>query len=279
MSLLRIGLGGEPLSLPETLGCGQAFRWRDNGDGSFTGVVRGVLATAAVRDGALVVRAEGAQKADRAFWRNYFALDVDYRAIRDAYASDATLARCMAFAPGIRVLRQDFFETLVTFIASQNNNIPRIRKIVEGLCDRFGEPLGAGPDGAVRHAFPSPDRLAALSDADLAPLHAGYRADYIRCAGKTFAGAAGRRRAARLAKLPTDEARRELLALRGVGPKVADCVLLFGLGRFESFPVDVWIRRALADLFPQGLPACALPTAGIAQQYIFHYARTAGTSA
>ncbi len=273
MSRFRIELGGEPLSLPETLGCGQAFRWRDNPDGSFTGVVGGVVATVVVRDGALIVQADGPRKTDRAFWRRYFALDVDYRAIRQAYAADATLARCLAFAPGIRVLRQDFFETLVTFIASQNNNIPRIRKIVEGLCEHFGEAVGAGPDGLVRHAFPSPDRLAQLTDADLAPLHAGYRADYIRCAGKAFAGAAGKRLQARIAQLSTDEARAALLELRGVGPKVADCVLLFGLGRFDSFPVDVWIRRALADLFPQGLPACALPTAGIAQQYIFHFAR------
>ena len=271
---IRIELGGEPLSLPETLGCGQAFRWRENGDGSFTGVVRGVLATASMRDGALVLRQDGIRRADRAFWRDYFALDVDYRALRQTYAADAALAKCVAFAPGIRVLRQDFFEMVVTSIASQNNNIPRIRQIVEGLCERFGEAAGAGPDGVVRHAFPTPDRIAALSDAELAPLKAGYRADFIRRAGEAFAGKAGRRRRERLAALPTDAARQELLALRGVGPKVADCVLLFGLGRFESFPVDVWMKKALARRFPEGFdPAPLGGWAGYAQQWLFYAER------
>lgn len=267
-------LNGQPLSLRETFGCGQSFRWREEPDGSFTGVVRGCLASVSVVRDELRVDVLAGKTPGREYWLRYFALDVDYLSLHHAFAKDATLAKCVAFSPGIRVLRQDFFETLVTFIVSQNNNIPRIRRIVEGLCERFGEPLGDGGDGIVRHAFPSPEKIASLASEDLAPLKAGYRVPFLLRAGAAFSG--GAEKVAALREMNTALARAELLKLHGVGPKVADCVLLFGLGRFESFPVDVWVRRAMAELFPAGLPNCAKAYAGIAQQYIFNFARLSG---
>lgn len=269
--------GAVPFDLGATLDCGQAFRWERDGDGSYTGVVRGAVVRAAQEGPAIRLHLSGlAGVADRrvfedSFWRSYFALDLDYGAIHAGYAKNRVLSRCLRHAPGIRVLRQPFDETLITFICSQNNNIARIRGIVRRLGESFGPYAGTGPSGPL-HAFPEPAVLAALAEDDLAPLRAGYRVPSILDGARRLAD--GTLDETVLAREKTVVVRDRLLAVRGVGPKIADCVLLFGLGRFESFPVDVWIRRAMAELFPRGLPRCARETAGIAQQYIFHYVRT-----
>ena len=207
------------------------------------------------------------------FWRDYLDLDRDYAAVRAAFARDPRLAPCVAFAPGIRVLRQPAFEALIAFIVSQNNNVPRIKGILARLCALFGEPL---PGGA--RAFPTPERLAACSEAELAPLRSGWRAGYILDAARQVA--AGTVDLQAVAVMPLADARRELTRIRGVGPKVAECVLLYGMGRLECFPMDVWMKRAMARLFPEetgkmpeSAPAIFGPYAGIAQQYIFHYCR------
>lgn len=263
-----------PLNLRDTLLCGQAFRWVENSDGSFTGVVQGRIATVSLKEGDKLVVAEKSGKhkpLEKSFWENYFAADIDYAALQGVYSKNKTLAKCVSHAPGIRVLRQDFFETLITFIISQNNNIPRIQGIVERLAENFGDKVGSDDFGVMRYSFPSAERLASLSLQDLAVLRAGYRDKAILDAARRVAE--GVLVDGELSRLSTLEARAKLLKVHGVGPKVADCVLLFGLGRFEVFPVDVWIRRAMAMLFPKGLPKNANSTAGIAQQYIFHYAR------
>ena len=263
-----------PLNLRDTLLCGQAFRWVENSDGSFTGVVQGRIATVSLKEGDKLVVAEKSGKhkpLEKSYWENYFAADIDYAALQEVYSKNKTLAKCVSHARGIRVLRQDFFETLITFIISQNNNIPRIQGIVERLAENFGDKVGSDDFGVMRYSFPSAERLASLSLQDLSILRAGYRDKAILDAAKRVAD--GILVESELSKLSTLEARAKLLKVHGVGPKVADCVLLFGLGRFEVFPVDVWIRRAMAMLFPKGLPKNVQATAGIAQQYIFHYAR------
>ena len=261
-----------PLDLAETLDGGQAFRWRAGGDGSYAGVVARQVVRASLRGGRLTI--EGAPPAARPFWRAYFALDLDYGAIRRRLAEDPALRECLGFARGLRVLRQEFFEALVTFILTQNNNVPRVKGIVARLCATFGDPLGGDFEGEPAFAFPSPGRLAALDESDLACLRAGYRVPGILDAARQVVS--GRLDETALKTLPVPEARARLLGVRGVGPKVADCVLLYGLGRFDCCPVDVWIRRALARFFPDGLPACSNGIAGIAQQYLFHYARLHG---
>jgi N-glycosylase/DNA lyase len=262
----------EALDLDATLHCGQAFRWRPCGDGSFSGVVDGEIIRASLQGTRLVL--SGTQPAKAAFWSSYFALDLDYAAIRSDLCKNPVLRQCLAFAPGIRVLRQPFFETLITFMISQNNNIPRIKGIVDRLCRCMGSEIGTDFDGAPAYSFPDAPTLASSRETDLCLLRAGYRVPGILDAARRVA--AGELDETSLRTMPLDSARTALLETYGVGPKIADCVLLYGLGRFDSFPVDVWIRRAMSILFPNGLPRNARPVAGIAQQYIFHYARTTG---
>jgi len=254
------------LDLRETLGCGQCFRWKELSDGSFAGVVRGRDACVRTDGDRLIV--DGAQESDRSLWFDYFDLGLDYAKVRqELSAIHPTLAEAARYAPGIRILDQEPFEALISFIISQNNNIKRITGIVDRLCERFGEPIGAD----VPHAFPTAQRLAALSPDDLAPIRAGFRQRYIIDAARKVAD--GTIDLEQLRALPYDEARSKLMQITGVGVKVADCVLLYGLHRLDGFPLDVWMKRAMAALFKGVEPSNFGRYAGIAQQYIFHYAR------
>lgn len=260
------------INLAATLDCGQAFRWSAWPDGVFRGVVRGALRGVSLDGCAL--RIYGATVAEAGFWAEYFALDADYDAIHRLLSRDSTLRQCVDFCPGIRVLRQDFFETLVTFIISSQNNIPRIRGIVERLCGAYGKKAGCLPDGAAVFSFPEAGVLAGLAVEDLACLRAGFRAPWIiDAARKVVSGDVSEEN---LTGLCDSELRKRLMSVCGVGRKVADCTALFGLGRFAAFPVDVWMGRAMERMFPQGLPDDVLPVAGIAQQYIFNFARCSG---
>lgn len=247
-----------------TLFCGQAFRWEELSDGSFQGIVAGRKRTLQQAGDTLTIFP--VEEAETEYMVHYFALDDDYEAMVTLFSRNPVLRRCMTEAAGIRVLHQDFFEMLMTFIISQNNNIPRIRGIVTRLCENLGEPLS---DGGF--AFPTAQRLSGLSEPDLAFLRAGWRSGYLLDAARRVASGEVSEEALR--RLPLDDARRLLMTIKGVGPKVADCVLLFGLDRCEAFPTDVWIRRAMKELFPKGLPKYCSRYAGVAQQFIFEYAR------
>lgn len=252
------------LELDSTLDCGQCFRWSRTPVG-WAGVVDGRSVLARMEGDTLLL--EGPDETERDFWSRYFALDVDYPALLARYqAGNRQLAACVAENPGIRVLRQPFFETLCTFILSQNNNIPRIRGLVERLCALCGSPLESG-----QYAFPTPEQLAACTEEQLATLRAGWRAAYLADAAQKVLGPLPGPET--LAALPLADARAALMTIHGVGPKVADCTLLYGLGRWDAFPLDVWMKRAMAQLFPRGIPVCCRGTQGIAQQFIFAYAR------
>ena len=252
------------LDLRETLDCGQCFRWKEQSDGSFAGVVRGRYARVRTDGDRLIV--DGAQEADRDLWFDYFDLGLDYGAVKaELSALHPTLAEAARYAPGIRILNQEPFEALISFIISQNNNIKRIAGIVERLCEHFGEGTGS------RNSFPTAETLAGLSPDDLAPIRAGFRHRYIIDAAQKVAD--GTIDLEALRALPYDEAKTELMKITGVGVKVADCVLLYGLHRLDGFPLDVWMKRAMAALFPGMEPADFGQYAGIAQQYIFHYSR------
>ncbi|HIZ31450.1 MAG TPA: DNA-3-methyladenine glycosylase 2 family protein [Candidatus Fournierella merdipullorum] len=253
------------MDLDATLGCGQTFLWRPLESGGWSGVAAGRAVTARMEGAALIL--DGAKEEDRAFWENYFALDMDYPALLERFCTGSKrLAACVEHSPGIRVLRQPFFETLCCFIISQNNNIPRIAAITGRLCEGLGRELPGG-----RFFFPAPEALAAREPEDLAFLRAGWRAEYLIDAARKVAS--GQVSEAELAALPDAEARELLMTVKGVGPKVADCVLLYSLSRWSVVPMDVWMKRAMARLFPRGAPVCCRPYQGIAQQFIFDYAR------
>lgn len=249
--------------LSQTLDCGQAFRWSEQ-DGVWQGIAGGKLRRIS-QDGGTVTFFDCDEQEFTSFYKPYFDLDRDYGEIVTAISGNEILKNATDLAGGIRILRQDPWETLCSFIISQNNNIPRIKGIITRLCESFGERIDGG------YTFPTAEKIAALTIDELAPLRSGFRAKYILDGARKFAG--GEVSAERINTLPTDEARAELMKIYGVGEKVADCTLLFGFARIDAFPKDVWIKRAMSVLFDGSLPECALPFAGIVQQYIFHYAR------
>ena len=256
--------------------CGQCFRFDPiiptTHDVEYGGVVNGRYLTVG-RDADGTVTVHNAAAEDWPWLSRYFALDVDYSALRARIASavpSPVMARASAFGSGIRILRQDGFEALCSFILSQNNNIPRIKGLIESLCRAYGEPFTDAY--GTHYAFPTPERLAEVTEGELRDLRVGFRAPYLCDAAKRWAS--GQIDSAYLSEAPYEEAASMLTAIHGVGPKVAACVLLFGFGRTEAFPVDVWIKKVLAAHFGGTFPTDALgDAAGIAQQYLFYLGR------
>ena len=254
------------LDLEQTLDCGQSFRWKKQNDGSFKGVAYNKSVSMNMQGDTLYI--DNATEEDfEKIWKNYLDLDLDYGKIRkDISKIHPVLKDAAKYAPGIRILQQEPYEALCTFIISQNNNIKRIKGIVERLCESFGEQL---PDG--EYTFPKAEVIAQLTEEDLSPLRAGFRNKYIIDGAKKVAS--GEVNLDICKTLPYEEARAELMKIKGVGVKVADCTLLFGMHRIEAFPVDVWMCRAMEKLFPDMKAEDFGKYAGIAQQYIFHYSR------
>ena len=259
--------GVSDFDLLKTFECGQCFRWNvDNG--VYTGVAFG-RAARLYRCGDSIFFS-GSIKDFEAVWRNYFDLDRDYAKIRQKLCIDDFMSRATVFGEGIRILRQDKWEALCSFIISQNNNIPRIKKIVETLCREFGDVIDF--EGNQLYSFPSAEKLAPLNSKQLDPLRCGYRAEYIIKSAQMVAD--GAIDLDDLSLGSPDTARTELKKLHGVGDKVADCVMLFGLHMLDTFPLDVWMKRAVAQHYsPDFDPSIFSPYAGIAQQYIFNYMR------
>lgn len=246
--------------------CGQCFRWRDLGSDRWQGVVSGRIATVWLEGDILYIEEEGGAGDSRAFWYNYFDLGTDYGEIKRTLAArDAHLANAIQYGTGIRILRQEPFETLISFIISANNNIPRIKGCIENLCRAFG-----GKISGDLYSFPAPETLAALTAADISDAcHTGYRSPYIVAASKQFIERGG--------------SVADPLSYMGVGPKVAACVSLFTGSDTASFPVDVWVRRILNELYFDHEPSKTEISdfvektfgsyGGYAQQYLFYWRR------
>ncbi len=250
------------LDLDETLDCGQAFRWKRiesdyhcTYEGSF---LNDDLKISQTEKGNFIFH-NTSEEDFLGKWSDYFDFQTDYSELKRAFSEDETLAKACKFAGGIRLLRQNSWECLISFIISQNNNIPRIKGIIDRLCEHY---CGA---------FPSADLLSSETPDTLSYLRSGFRAKYIADAAQKTAS--GEIDLAAIASIPIDEARTALKTIKGVGPKVAECVLLFGMHRTDAFPVDVWIKRVLSEYYPSGFPDFARENAGIAQQYLFHYIR------
>lgn len=252
----------------KTFECGQCFRWEACSDGSYIGIAGGHIARVICRGGTTRV-ISAPESAD--FWRLYFDLDRDYETIRKSFfCGDPFTAKAAEYGAGMRILRQEPWEALCSFIISQCNNIPRIKSIINKLCELFGEQKSF--DGITLCAFPSAQAIADLSEADLAPLRAGYRIPYIISAAR--AAAQNQIDFDSLKKMSFEQAEREIMRLPGVGKKVANCFLLFGLAKTEAFPVDTWMKKA-QKYYDFPLSASQFGEyAGIAQQYIFYYIRS-----
>ena len=249
--------------------CGQCFRWFADENGSFSGIVRGRRITVCENGGQVEIN--GIPDSDEKFWLNYFDLEADYGEYIARLSEDETLKKACAASAGIRILRQEPFETLLSFIISQNNNIPRISGIISRFSEQFGEKIDENG-----YAFPTAERLRGIEAEDLAPLRAGFRARYIADAVDKINK--GEIDFEEINALALEPARERLKTIVGVGDKVADCVLLFAFHKTDAFPRDVWIKRIMSEHFPEGLPKCAEGIEGIAQQYLFDYYRNLVTN-
>ncbi len=254
----------ELFDLEKTFTCGQCFRFDKNENGKWFGVVNNKEITL-WQDQNNIVLENVSKNEFEEFWYNYFDLGRDYNTINQNFTADKILNTALNYGKGIRILKQQPWEALCSFIISQNNNIPRIKGIIERLCQSFGEKLSNG------YSFPSAHVIAKLTTEDLAPIKSGFRSKYILDAARKVSS--GEIDLNTISKLSSDRAREELTKIYGVGEKVADCTLLFGMGHINVCPKDVWIKRALTVLFDGDFPECAKEYAGIAQQYIFYYAR------
>ena len=245
------------------LDCGQAFRWKETENGIWQGIADGKFLSIKQEDHKITFFITSKEDFEN-LWVKYFDLERDYDKIISSYDEINLITACNAY-PGIRILKQNEWEAICSFIISANNNIPRIKGIIERLCENFGEKIAGG------YAFPTPEKLAALEVEDLAVIRSGFRAKYILDAARKIS--IGEVDLEKIKTMNFDDAKNELLKIKGVGEKVAQCALLYGFGRIEAFPVDVWVKRIVAELYPDGLPECIKGTEGIAQQYLFHWRR------
>ncbi|MFT9497068.1 DNA-3-methyladenine glycosylase family protein [Anaerosolibacter sp.] len=275
--------GVEDFELQHILECGQCFRWYREADDSYTLVAHNRILNIAKQNDQILFNHTNIEDF-YGIWKAYFDLDRDYRGIKKVLCeNDPVMERAIEKGHGIRILKQDEWETLISFIISSNRGIPLIKKSIEELSEKYGQFIGIY--GNRKHyAFPQPEALLNRTIEEIQLCRTGYRAKYIVDA----AAIVGERQMDIYAihNLDTDMARRNLLRINGVGPKVADCILLFSMGKFDAFPIDVWVKRVMEYFYLQeDMPLKTIQDygqkrfgkyAGFAQQYLFYYARELG---
>ncbi|KMT23303.1 DNA-3-methyladenine glycosylase family protein [Clostridium cylindrosporum] len=258
--------------------CGQCFRWNEEEDGSYIGVIHSKVLRLYEVDGKVYI--EGADSEDIGLLEEYFDLKKDYSKIKDIVSeNDDVLKEAIKCGEGIRILKQEPFETVISFIISARNSIPNIKRTVEKLSRNFGDKLEF--NGKVYYSFPTPKQLSEATDEQLRECGCSFRAPYVLQTTKDVLE--GKIDLYALRELSTDEAMEKLTALKGVGIKVADCIMLFSLGKTDAFPVDVWIQRIMEHFYVTEKTSLKKmreyarekfkENAGIAQQYLFYYAR------
>jgi len=282
-------LDGIPLNLDVTLCCGQVFRWNKKGNWWY-----GVAGSKAFK--VRKVNTElNFENADAKFVRNYFALDDDLQKIGDSVSRDDHIRKALREFWGLRIIRQDPWECLISYICATYKNIPAIRHMLLSLSRRFGEKIML--DSREFFTFPTLERLASATAKDLMACGLGYRATYVKETSKRIFENSFELESLR--QLSYLQAKKKICSLAGVGPKVADCVLLFSLGKTEAFPVDRWIERVILNHYAKKLPTELAKKlgqhegltnsdyaklnmfgreyfgkyAGFAQEYLYHYER------
>lgn len=284
-----MSFSGVPFCLDVTLCCGQVFRWDKTGDWWY-----GVARERAFKVRQFKGKLEYAN-VDEKFVEYYFRLDEDLQRISDGINKDAHIGKALQEFWGLRIVRQDPWECLISYICATYKSIPAIKRMLNNLARKFGEKVNF--DGCDFFAFPEPARLAGATEKELADCGLGYRAKYVLATSKCVCG--GNFDLEGLRKLPYAEAKRVLMDFPGVGAKVADCILLFSLGKLEAFPVDVWVKRVIMNHYADKFPAELVQRlssrdslssgdyerlnafgrsyfgeyAGYAQEYLYHYER------
>ncbi len=254
--------------MKDTFECGQCFRFNDDGSG-YVGVAMKKAVRFIQGDGCIYIKGATRDETEK-IWLKYLSLDKDYSDVVKRFETDEYIKMAAEFGRGIRILRQEPCETAISFIISSNNNIKRIKKIIEHFCSLFGREIIF--EGKTFYTFPTGDELAPVTKESLAPIKAGFRDKYIADAAEKIVS--GQTDFKKIALLDTENARKELMKIKGIGQKVADCILLFGFDRGEAFPKDVWIKRVMNDIYGDGFDEKRFgKDAGIIQQWMFHYAR------
>ncbi|WAW14604.1 DNA-3-methyladenine glycosylase family protein [Peptostreptococcus equinus] len=260
--------------------CGQCFRWIKDGDESYTGVAMGKILNVR-RDGEDIIFDNTNMYDFENIWYDYFDLGRDYSSIKNQLAlHDENLAKAVEFGWGIRILQQDGWEMLISFIISSNNRIPMIQRAINNISERYGKDLGEY-NGNHYFSFPTPQELSEASIEDLRDCKTGFRDKYIYYTTKAVIE--DEIDLASFVAMEADICHKELLKFKGVGAKVADCIGLFGMRKYGSFPVDVWVKRVLQEFYQaedMSLPKMRKygmdlfgKDAGFAQQYLFYYVR------
>ena len=275
----------DSFELRDIFECGQCFRWNAKDDGSYTGVIKnGVINVKKINNDVIFEGICNGNIAD--ICRDYFDLNRDYNKIKAILSDvDEYLKESIEYGSGIRILNQDLWEMIISFIISANNNIPRIKGIIEKMSQKYGNKIVW--KGKDYYIFPTIKQLSSASKDDLRALGMGFRDTYIFNTTNTIAS--GNINLEELYnEKDTSKVREKLLTLSGVGPKVADCILLFStLKRFDVFPIDVWVRRVMNDLYIKNEDETKVSKKeieklakekygdleGIAQQYLFYWRR------
>ncbi len=263
--------------------CGQCFRWNKEEDHSYTGVVMGKILNIKKENNVVHFNNTNLQEF-HTIWYHYFDLERDYTKIKNELRKiDDYLKNAVEFGEGIRILQQDPWETLISFIISANNNIPRIKRGIEKICKNYGEEIGEFR-GKKYYSFPTIKKMNRLSEENLRGCETGFRALYIK--DTTFILSSDEEYIYKFKNLNTDMCKKELLQFSGVGPKVADCIMLFSMGKYDVFPVDVWVKKVMEEFYLKeemslnkireyGIHKFGM-LSGFAQQYLFYYARELG---
>lgn len=266
--------------------CGQCFRWEKQEDGSYIGPAFGKvvqISTVPKEKGVDVIIDNCSSHEYASLWENYLDMKRDYSSIKTSLtARDEVLKKAAEYGYGIRILKQDFWEATVSFIISQNNNIPRIKGCIESICRNFGAYIGEY-GGKEYYDIPTPEVMASLEIEDLSAAKLGYRAKYLIETAKQVLKEGGIE-AVKNQIMNSENPIEELQRFCGIGPKVAACISLFGVGRMDAFPIDVWMRRVMNRLYAidekdvKTMKSYAKEHfgeyGGIAQQYLFYYIRS-----
>jgi N-glycosylase/DNA lyase len=277
--------GVKNFELSHIFECGQCFRWSKQASGSYVCVAFGKVIEVEKKGEEVIIHNSSMQDFD-SIWADYFDFERDYASIKKELSEDPLLKEAVAFGSGIRLLRQEPFELVVSFIISANNRIPMIKRAIDNISRKWGEPIEY--NGKTYYSFPEPDKLNLASEEELEACSTGFRAKYIKdTVSKIVASKTSEDKLEYdlnyIKSLSDDSCHEELQKFSGIGPKVADCIMLFSMQKYSAFPVDVWVKRAMAHFYLA--PDVSLKKirefgrnkfeklSGFAQQYLFYYAR------